>query len=391
MIFVKNNILKILIFCLCVLFISSRIALWIKLDRQLALRDQKELEARERMKAVDEAYDVYILYVDQIKKAFIPQIEKELNCSCFAHLSTTGEKIEKMRVYLEIDQAATIAEARALLLFVMDKYLKMINAHKEIQPYLIESPFNPLHLDSSIRFHSTNAIFSEGCVSSILNTSWPPPSGKIVYWNEDPFESELAKASIRLFEESYEEAVKANEATPLQNPFVHKPTKQEVAFAEVSRSFVKSIAEDHKLECWSIGEKNVNGTFEMGCYLVGRFRNEQEEARELIVILAKKLLQILNENENIKPLLNGSLFTSDQLKITLNFEGEHYGLRFDGSTETVILENNQISYYRCIFDEFYEESFPSKKVLYLVETYPEAEKIVENFRHSEGRCCINHQ
>lgn len=364
-----------LIFFLFVLFVSGWIALWIELEEKSTLVDQAELEARKWLKVRDEAYDAYIGYLDEINQTFVKQMQEELNLFCSADRSVLDEKIQEMGMDFDVGRAATIAEARALLLLVIDKHLQIINAHKGIQPHLVESPFTPKQLAYSISFKDRNGIRSDGCVTLIGKTISSAPSGKIFYCREDPFISKFAHSLVEICEEPYEEAVRINEATPLQNPLTHVPTEQEVALVEAYRLFAKSIAEDYRLQCWNIGEKNVDGAFAIGCYLVARYQNEHEEARQLTISTAEKLLQIINESDSVRPFLNGSPFSSDRLKITLNFVDDDYGPRYDGSVETVILENNQISYYHRIFDEKKNKPYPTKKVLYLEETYPEASYI----------------
>jgi hypothetical protein len=85
---------------------------------------------------------------------------------------------------------------------------------------------------------------------------------------------------------------------------------------------------------------------------LSRFQEtDQDKARMKIVEATELLLKMINEDPGLRPCLKEYPFTSEHLKICLNFCNRKYTPYHGGKIERVTLENNQLTYYHDLPNE----------------------------------------
>ena len=299
-------------------------------------------EKRTCKKRIDEKY---IDYVQEIEQSFAEQMQRELNLVYSGNRRMMHEKIEEMGLQFNAYRRATIEEARALHLLVMDRFVQAINAHEKIQPFLEVHPFTYKRVSISIKFLGINGPY---CDETVQYTSNVPETASaienrnnIFYDFLDPFKM----GSINSLQEPYEEAVRLNEAVPLQNPAVHRATAQEEAVDQVLDAFTKEMKKRFGMECWYIGGKMANGVEEIGSTFAIILQANKEKARQLGVIVIEKLLEAINSDEKLRPFLIEYPFPSHRLRIRINLrDNQGYTYR-DGSMESVTLDGDEMTYF----------------------------------------------
>lgn len=188
--------------------------------------DPQTLEIVERFDQLHKKNETFNDYMKDINQSLTDQLEKEFNLLFTVDESYPGELI------FHANRPATVVEARALVVSVVNKYMDVFNAHDKIRSYLQDTPIfkdgciKPEHLQFSIKFYVKDGICTDGCIALVHKTYHGAPKGlenKIIYTVEDPFTYEQ-KA---IYEETYEEAIQMNAANSIANPAVHSPTEQE--------------------------------------------------------------------------------------------------------------------------------------------------------------------
>jgi len=233
---------------------------------------QKEFEAEEA------AYKAYIGHVIDLRSAFADQINKELNLICSGDSGMLHGTIEELGMSFQAKRRATIEEARALQLLVMDKFVHAINVYDPIQPYLETKPFSYKQIAIGIVFKGVHGYPADGSVYRVMNVSekaTPSNRNHFFYYAEDPFTGN----SIDLFEESYEEAAARNAACPIKDPAVHQSSEKEEELDQLFLSFRNEMHVKHHFECWSIGGKINDKIENIGAKLVILRPATQEQAR----------------------------------------------------------------------------------------------------------------
>lgn len=168
----------------------------------------------------------YLEYVDEIVDTFSKEMEKEYEIRCCGSGGSMPYNVEKIEVLFSASRKATIEEARKIEINGLKKLLNHVNKHEKIRPYLKEYPFNLERVRVSISFYpSNNGRPLDGSVAHVffsgkkifydkaeVQVDEPTP---LIYENE---KKEVVKEMIGggpkerlvpLFEESYEEALKA--------------------------------------------------------------------------------------------------------------------------------------------------------------------------------------
>jgi hypothetical protein len=83
----------------------------------------------------------YVQYADEIIHSFEKQIKKEFGFKCEASGGSMPYDVEKISMKFVANRCATIEEARELEVKITEKFIKCINAHEKIRPFLREYPF----------------------------------------------------------------------------------------------------------------------------------------------------------------------------------------------------------------------------------------------------------
>lgn len=322
----------------------------------------------------DNSYQDYVL---EIERSFAEKMKKEYDLFWTGTSGTQRGRVEEMGMSFLAKRKATLEEARALLLMVNAKFVKAINAHEEIQFYLIKRPFTYKLTTISINFEGPNGRNSDGSITYAFNVSdnaLTSSRNHIVYYAHDPFKDEL----IEQHEEPYTEAIKLYKASKI-NPSIHKENEYEAEIDALLASFTENIINQYPFERVSIGGKLTNGIEEIGA----KFRVYQfvtlEDARQLIVDVVEKLLRDINSNEKIRPYLKQFPFPASLIKLNLAFKEPKYHPFPDISIMNVILDENKITYVQKIIlpQEEGKVFRDTTENILAEESYPEALEIVE--------------
>ena len=336
--------------------------------------EEKERDAKLQAKRDAEklAIDTYLPYVNEIQESFKAEILNDMNLVCVGQRSSFHEKVEEISLDFFAYRRATIEEARALQLYLMNKLADRVNAHDEIQPFLKERPVTYKSIEIGISFKSPHGLYSDGTVGYIFNVPdvyWGKENrNRLHYRSVDPLTGNL----IHLFQEPYEEAAKLVQASPITNLKAHKTTPQEEAFDEVIYMFAKEMESKYGFECWNIGGRINDYLEEIGVNFVFVHRAMQEEAKEFLILATETLRRFVNENVKIRPFLKEFPFLSDRIKMTIEFTKRNHVPYYDESIEKVGLEGNEIIYYKDEPHSPERKSYPLHTPVFAKESYQKA-------------------
>ncbi|MBA2369935.1 MAG: hypothetical protein H0V82_13105 [Candidatus Protochlamydia sp.] len=325
-----------------------------------------------------DASEEYNNYIYEIERSFAAQMHNEFDLRWQGDLSKIRGKIEEIGMSFITYRRATVDEARALELLVIDKFVQAINAHDKIQPYLDITPFSFKRVSISISFEGNNGFISDDSITYISNVSdlaLTSSKNHIIYRSHDPFEDTL----IVKVREPYEEALRLNAATPA-DPAIHQGNAYEDEMDLLLTEFTEDIFKKFGLKVWSIGGKWINGIEEVGAKFVLNQCVTHDEARQLLIEVSKKLLSTINNNEKVRPYLKEYPFPPSLLKLRFNIEEKEYNSFPDVRIISMTLDENLITYVKEILHPLEEGKIfkKSEKVKLATELYPEALKMVEN-------------
>lgn len=335
--------------------------------------------------AGDEGYDVY---VDEIMRSVARQMEKELHLVWTGDSGMMHEQVEEIGMKFNAYRRATIEEARALELHVINKLVQAINSHEKIQPYLEERPFTYKRVQVSISFKGENGSYSDGTVAHVSNApdfAVIENRNKLFYDSNDPLDQNY---DMEIHSEHYEEAERLVKASPRQDLLVHHTTEQEKAIDQLLINFTEEMWETCGLSRWSIGGKMTHGIEEIGAKFTAFYPATQESARELQVFATEKLLKAINNNEKLKPFLKEYPFPASRIKMRICFRDKKYLNYSDGSMESIAFDGNEITYYHDLIiprKTVEPKYFPVRTEVLAKETYSEALKVVQNIPQSKRK------
>ena len=358
--------------CLLCLLFSFFLVSWTLPQNEIDPEELKQFEEDQK------AYQTYIGDVNDLRKRFADQMKDEFGLLWSGDRGRMHGTIEELGMFFQVERRATVEEARALHLLVMEKFIEAINACEKIRPFLKTSPFTYKNVGISIDFRGINGSHSDGTIDGISNASDsanPPNQNCIFYSTWDPFHF----SSTSLFMESREEAIERNRTADIKNPAIHQITEKEGAIDRLFYAFRMQMAHKYRFECWSIGGKMNENIEEIGAHFVVVNHVSQEEARALILDLARSLIKAVNSNETLRPYFAEDPFPITRLKLYLGFRTKTYGTYFDGSMESVVLEGGKVSYFQKIPRKKGEKpgTIPIHVPLYATESYEEALKILQ--------------
>ena len=130
------------------------------------------------------------------------------------------------------------------------------------------------------------------------------------------------------------------------------------------------MIEEYGVKCSSIGGKIPDSLEEIGASFYVNHPPTLEEARKLILVITKRLIQVIDLNEELRPFLIEYPFRTNRLKLRICFRKKNDCKFRDGSMESVILENDTISYYRDPTEK--STTRPINAPLFFQESYQEA-------------------
>lgn len=314
------------------------------------------------------AHAEFVGYVNDLRRNFAQEMLQEMGLVYSGNKGRMHGKVEEIGLQFNANRRATIEEARALQLFVMNRLVLAVNAHEKLGPFLDERPFTYRRARISISFVGPGGPYCDGSVEHVFNVSdlaVEESRNKFFYSSVDPFTGD----HIRLFEERYEEAVKRAQAVPISDLRIHQNTPLEDAIDEVLPTFAKEMQMQHRLECLSIGGKMTDHIEDIGVQFVVVQHANQDEARKLILIAMERLLYALNSNEKLRPYLSEYPFSNQRVKMQIGFRKRNHYSYNDGSMESVRLEGDEITYYK---EPPPEQSYYAGPEIFAQESYQEA-------------------
>lgn len=142
----------------------------------------------------------YLKHVDQVIHEFEKEIAHEFNLVGVGSGGRMPRDVEEITVKFYAYRRATIEEARSLEVAITEKFLKKINEHKQLRPYLREYPFTPNRATISISFcKKDNSRYTDGSVAYVSHIK------NSLYYSRADAEKQCL---VDLHEEPYEDALK---------------------------------------------------------------------------------------------------------------------------------------------------------------------------------------
>jgi len=325
---------------------------------------KQERDSRKKKAEEIKAKSEYLPYINEIYSTFAKEMKEKFKLIPSGYGGIRKRKVEMLSLNFTTERRATVDEARGLQLFLMEQFVKKINAHEKLKSFLIEQPFSKKRINIALDFEEPNGSYYDKSVTSVFNidglASNTENRNRIFYMGIDPFKN----MPVEIHNETYVEALEILKNSPDLDPFVHVTTPLEIATDQIFNSFVKEMREKHQLRCHSIGGKVQGRVEEVGAKFQLIKHTSKDEAQKLLLALTERLVEKLNQDEEIRPYLIEYPFSTTRIKIRIIFTGSDHFSYDDGSMERITLENNQISYFKVPPEDdlfrailFYEESY----------------------------------
>ena len=301
--------------------------------------------------------------VREFNHEFSREIEKELGLEWGGHSTEGYREVPLLGVQLYASRPATLPEARAIILFLIEDYRQKIAQDERVKPFIKERSIQSQDVKMTITFNNPDCIYLEGEIYQISNhfsDSQLLYDAKSAFMEEDPVSSE----------ENLEEAIKLNAASPVSNLATHAASDEEKVLKQAIYHFYEEIAGTAKLMPYAVTEKKVEGVSTFCCDMTAYFPVTQEKARELILFATKRMLHAINGSDQLKSYLGAFPLESDRLKLRISFVDKRNNPYSDVSLDSVVLESNKIYYYQ--YKTFKKLDYETEdKFLIGVESYPE--------------------
>ena len=149
-----------------------------------------------------ERHSRHVVLADQLIDKIADQLQKEKELRMIGNGGQMMGDVQLIRIEFQYFHLVDLQDARKLLIYTIQTFLKNINGDQKIRPYLHTYPFSTNNIEVKIWIHQPNGNYpSEGDIqcSSLGNNV-------LLYRIVEP--SEFAPMPI-LHEETYEEALKA--------------------------------------------------------------------------------------------------------------------------------------------------------------------------------------
>jgi hypothetical protein len=137
----------------------------------------------------------YLTYETEVTRQFKNEVYKELHLPCIAGGGSMRNDIECISLGFLSTKNMGIEEARNLEVELIERFLRIINNHQNIRPYLREYPFPVSRIDILISFQP--AEYTKEALRTVFLAH-----GCICYFSHD----NRGRESVPDFEEPYEEA-----------------------------------------------------------------------------------------------------------------------------------------------------------------------------------------
>jgi hypothetical protein len=146
--------------------------------------------------ACEKKSESYITYVNEVEKQFILEVRKDLHLQCYAE----GGSMRNDVIYISLSfmsfSNTNVEDARLIEVELIERFLRIVNNHKKIRPYLREYPFPCTCVDIGILFqpvkYENNSLRS---VSSSL--------GHLCYYKHDNWHKDYVPDLKEPYEDAY--------------------------------------------------------------------------------------------------------------------------------------------------------------------------------------------
>ena len=329
----------------------------------------------------------YETYVYEIAHSFATAMKEELNLQWIEWHGAFHDYLE-YGVGFYAFRHATLDEARALELAAINKYIEIIQAHEQVQPYLKEKSISTEDAGArvGIKFVQPNKRgYNDGSIDRV-GISWNDFSKvDLCFESINPFSREFEYEDSRAFEtliiESLEDATKLNSKILIKDLAAHTPSDFEDNLDQVLITFKSGMENKHHISFdalgWRVPKEITTSIDEIRARCkVFQYAN-QEEARALMLLTIQKLLHTINNNETLRPYLKEYPFPADRLKFCMLFRRNKPFVGtvpyYDGTLESIVLDEGVLTYYHHVKDKDSHECVP-----FAEESFQEAEYLNEN-------------
>lgn len=324
----------------------------------------------------------YKSYINEFQSVFGKQMEREFNLTWIE--GGFGRHFATDTIEFFAYRRATLEEARALELSVLNKLAEAIRADPKMLSYLNQLSLTAESIGVDISFVYLHHFgYDDGSIDTVhSNYSKGDKKRYLRYTATDPFSdysAEKDEAFRTDFEESFEDAIKLNAATSIINPTIHESTGFEEELGQILTSFEEEMYKKHSLRFqssgWMLAGKSTPDISEIRTKCMYLYPVNCQEARALILLASEKLLTAMNNSETLRPYLKEYPFSASRLKLRILFRKHKYFVGnvpyYDGSMESVVLNGNAITYYHHMPNIH-------DKIIYAKESYQEAQTTFEN-------------
>lgn len=329
----------------------------------------------------------YKSYLNEFHRAFGKQIERELGLKWieggFIHNFASDE------VEFYAHRRATLEEARALELLVLNRLAEEVRADSKLLSYLNMLSLSPESMGASIGFVDLNNWgYNDGSIDKVyFKYSKKSKKRHLQYTITDPFSDYSAEKDETFhndYEESLEDAVKQNAAIFIANPAIHNSREFEAELDQILTSFKEEMEEKYSLLFqsigWMVAGNSTSEISEIRTKCTYRYPSDCQEARALMLMATEKLLTALNNSEILRPHLKDYPFSASRLKMRMLFRKDKYFVGdvpyYDRSMESAVLSGDIITYYYHIPNA--KDSSMHDRVIYAKESYQESQKAFAN-------------
>ena len=325
----------------------------------------------------------YKNYLNEFHRAFGKQMEKEFGLKWIEGGFIHNFSSDDIEFYAH--RLATLEEARALELLVLNRLAEEIRADAKLLSYLDMFSLSPESMGASIAFvNLNNWEYNDGSIDKVyFNYTKRDNKRYLRYTSTDPF-SDYSAENDEAFDtnrkESFEDAVKINTTTFNLNPSIHNEKEFENELNKILISFEEEMEEKHGLffrsSGWMVAGNSTPNISEIRTKCIYRYPVDCRDARALMLLATEKLLAALNSSEILRPHLKDNPFPASRVKIRMLFRKNNYFIGntpyYDGSMESAVLNENIITYYHHIPNT--KDSDLHDRVIYARESYHEAQK-----------------
>lgn len=343
-------------------------------------------------------------YQTQVKEfvcSFNKQVEKELslklNISETWHSDPFKEGAYfhdpfKCGMWFHAFRPATLEEARALALAVIDKLAAALQANQNLSPCYKEQLSAPGLFRVSISFEESGCSpYENGSVSTVRTIS----DQKIRYCAESSSYKFNDEPNGLVFEESYADAVQLNQMADI-NPAIHELMSFENELNKVLTVFENKMRKEKNLSFKFNGSmvfgKKVYDVSELRGTFQYQHQPSLKAARLLMLNTIEQLLDAINSSEALRPYLAEYPFPSSRLKLSMLFRWTHpgsllgssYNAKYEnGGLDSIEFDKDILTYfnYQEIWDVLWEK-LKYKKAVFTKETFPEAKKAILDMPYS---------